>query len=114
MSAAGAAEITKHAIVDPFDAGTMAAFRAHPDFRRHAIRITRTFIEQFVGNRFLNLITNDRGRLQVAHAVLYLHYTRNPNDPASGLTSSRLKAFCAQHRLCSPGRTAAMLAVMQM
>src|SRR5690242_19750466 len=114
MSAAGAAEISEYAAADPFDAATVAAFRARPDFPRHAIRITQTFIEQFVGNRFLNLITNDRGRMQVAHAVLFPHYNRDPNDPASGLTSSRLKAFCAQHRMCSPGRTAAMLAVMQM
>lgn len=92
----------------------MASFRARPDFSHYAVRIARTFIDQFVGNRFLNLITNDRGRIQVAHAVLYLHYMRDPNDPTSGLTPSRLKAFCAQHRMCSPGRTAAMLAVMQM
>jgi len=92
----------------------MAAFRARPDFPRHALEIASSFIDQFVGNRFLNLITNDRGRMQVAHAVMYLHYTRDPGDPASGLTSSRLKAFCTQYRMCSPGRTAAMLAVMQM
>ncbi|HEY8950404.1 MAG TPA: hypothetical protein VIM56_16075 [Rhizomicrobium sp.] len=114
MSAAGFRDITVSAADDPFSAEAMAAFRARPDFARHAIRITRTFIDQFVGNRFLNLITNDRGRMQVSHAVFYLHYTRDPNDPASGLTSSRLKAFCAQHRMCSPGRTGAMLAVMQM
>ena len=99
---------------DPFSPAVMAAFRARPDFPRYVMQLARTFIDQFVGNRFLNLISNDRGRIQVAHAALYLHYTRDPNDPASGLTSSRLKAFCAQHQMCSPGRTAAMLAVMQM
>lgn len=114
MSAAGFRAITESAADDPFSAEAMAAFRNRPDFAGHSIGIARTFIDQFVGNRFLNLITNDRGRMQVAHGVMYLHYTRDPNDPASGLTSSRLKAFCAEHRMCSPGRTGAMLAVMQM
>jgi hypothetical protein len=114
MSAAGAAAITEYAGPDPFDAAVMAGFRARPDFPLYAVRITRAFIDQYVGNRFLNLISNDRGRMQVAHAVLYLHFARDPNDPASGLTSSRLKAFCAQHNMCSPGRTGAMLAVMRM
>jgi hypothetical protein len=114
MSAVGSLAIDTRAGDDPFSAQTMVAFRARPDFPGHAVDIARSFIDQFVGNRLLNLITNDRGRMQVAHAVMYLHYTRDPDDPASGLTSSRLKAFCAQYRMCSPGRTAAMLAVMQM
>jgi hypothetical protein len=97
-----------------FDAEAIAAFRAHPDFPRHALKLARMFIEQFAGNRFLNLIANDRGRIMLAQAVLYLHYTRDPHDPASGLTSSRLKTFCAQQGICSPGRAAAMLAVMRM
>lgn len=114
MSAAGLLTTNTHAGDDPFSAQTMAAFRARPEFAQYAIQIARTFIDQYVGNRFLNLISNDRGRMQVAHAVLYLHYTRDPGDPASGLTSGRLKAFCTQHNMCSPGRTATMLAVLQM
>jgi hypothetical protein len=112
MSAAEAPAATEH--TGSFDAETIAAFRAHPDFPRHALALARVFIDQFAGNRFLNLITNDRGRIMVAQTVLYLHYTRDPGDPASGLSSSRLKAFCAQHGICSPGRAAAMLAVMRM
>jgi hypothetical protein len=114
MSAVGSLAISARAEDDPFSPQTMAAFRARPEFARYAVQIARTFIDQYVGNRFLNLISNDRGRMQVAHAVMYLHYTRDPGDPTSGLTSSRLKAFCAQYNMCSPGRTAAMLAVMQM
>jgi hypothetical protein len=114
MSAAGSAALTTNAADDPFSAEAMAAFRARPEFARYAVNIARTFIDQYVGNRFLNLISNDRGRMQVAHAVMYLHYARDPNDPTSGLTSSRLKAFCTRYNMCSPGRTGAMLAVMQM
>lgn len=114
MSAAGSQARTISTVDDPFDAETIAAFRARADFPGYVMQLVRTFVDQFVGNRFLNLISNDRGRIQVAHAVLHLHYNRDPNDPASGLTSSRLKAFCAEHQMCSPGRTAAMLAVMQM
>jgi hypothetical protein len=109
-----AAEATDSARADLFDAETIAAFRAHADFPRHALTLARMFIDQFAGNRFLNLIANDRGRIMVAQAVLYLHYARDPDDPTSGLSSSRLKAFCAQHGICSPGRAAAMLAVMRM
>jgi hypothetical protein len=114
MSAAEAAAITEQAESNPFDAETIAAFRAHADFPRHALTLARMFIDQFAGNRFLNLIANDRGRIMIAQAVLYLHYTRDPHDPASGLSASRLKAFCAQQGMCSPGRAAAMLAVMRM
>jgi hypothetical protein len=112
MLAAG--ETTGNAGAELFDPRVIAAFRTHPKFPHHALRLARMFIEQFAGNRFLNLIANDRGRIMFAQAVLYLHYTRDPRDPAGGLTSSRLKAFCAQHGICSPGRTAAMLAVMRM
>lgn len=114
MSAAGLQAPEAQAMENPFSPAVMTAFRARPDFPHYVMKLACTFIDQFVGNRFLNLISNDRGRIQVAHAALYLHYTRDRNDPASGLTSSRLKAFCAQHQMCSPGRTAAMLAVMQM
>lgn len=65
------------------------------------------------GSRLTNLISNDRGRFVLALAPLYFHFTRRSDDPASGLTTSRLKQFAVEQRVCSAGRAAAMIALMR-
>lgn len=49
------------------------------------------------------LIINDLGRLVIGNLALYLHYSRDPADPSSGLSAGRLKALCAEQRVCSKG-----------
>ncbi len=70
-------------------------------------------VDLYKGNRLLNVIVNDRGRLVIATLAIHLHYSAVADDPRSGLTAARVKAFCAAEGVCSPGRAAAVLALMR-
>ena len=59
------------------------------------------------------LIINDLGRLVIGNLALYLHYSRNPADPSSGLSAGRLKTLCAEQKVCSKGRALAVMALMR-
>jgi hypothetical protein len=56
---------------------------------------------------------NDLGRLVIGNLALYLHYSRDPADPGSGLSAARMKALCAEQRVCSEGRALAAMALMR-
>ncbi len=95
-------------------ADAIAGLCAHPRFSQ-AVRVaSRGVVGLYRGNRLLNLVTHDRGRMVVGLLALDLHLSRRPGDPDSGLTVNRLKAVCAEHGICSPGRTRAMLALMRL
>ena len=66
------------------------------------------------GNRLLNMLINDRGRMVIGYLSLYLHEGGAPDGRGSGFGVGQLKALCAAAGLASPGRTAAMLALMRM
>jgi DNA-binding MarR family transcriptional regulator len=91
----------------------VAALRAHPRFAEAARRMVGDLVAIYRGSRVLNQVLNDRGRMTFGFLALYLHFSRNPHDPASGLTAGRMKALCVQTRLCSPGRATAMLLLMR-
>jgi hypothetical protein len=79
-----------------------------------ALRVLATNIIDLYRRRpILNLVMNDRGRMAVSHIALYLHYSADPADPGSGLTTNRFKQVCAQAGLGSPGRAVAILALMR-
>jgi hypothetical protein len=59
------------------------------------------------------VIINDLGRLVIGNLALYLHYSRDTADPSSGLSANRLKALCAEQKVCSNGRVLAVLALMR-
>jgi hypothetical protein len=56
---------------------------------------------------------DDRGRMLLGYLAIYLHATRDPRDPSSGLTPTRIKALCTEFDVCSPGRAGAMLSLMR-
>jgi hypothetical protein len=58
------------------------------------------------------LIINDLGRLVIGNLALYLHFSRDPTDPSSGLSTSRMTALCVEQKVCSKGRVLAVLALM--
>jgi hypothetical protein len=96
-----------------FDPAELASLRRHPRFVE-ALRATASMsVMLYRGSRLTNLISNDRGRFVLALAPLYFHYTRRSDEPASGLTATRLKQFAVEQGVCSPGRTAAMIALMR-
>ena len=91
----------------------VAALRRHPEFHKSARASAATMVELYQGNRLLNAIVNDRGRLVISTLAVHLHYSAVADDPRSGLTAARVKAFCAAEGVCSPGRAAAVLALMR-
>lgn len=93
---------------------TLDAVRAHPAYAEAVRQQMLDFVGLYQGNRLLNTIVNDRGRVLVAYFCLYLHFFGMPGDPEPGLTVSRLKKICADLGICSPGRAETMLILMRM
>ncbi|MBA3904749.1 MAG: hypothetical protein C0522_13940, partial [Rhodocyclaceae bacterium] len=91
----------------------IAALRAHPRFSDAMRTSASGLVDLYQGGRLLNWLMDDRGRLLFGYLALYLHFTRDPADPASGLTPTRMKAHCAELDICSPGRATAMLSLMR-
>jgi hypothetical protein len=92
----------------------MAALCGHPNFADAMRAMLAENVRLYRGNRILNYVGYDRGRLIVGILAYYLHVTRSGADPTSGLTAQRLKALCAEQDVCSPGRARAMLSLLQL
>jgi hypothetical protein len=92
----------------------VAALIRHPRFP-DAVRAALTEnVRLYKGNRILNHVGYDRGRLVTAILAFYLHVAREPGDPTSGLTAQRLKSLCVEQDVCSPGRARAMLSLLRL
>jgi hypothetical protein len=108
-----AAETSTRSVRNPATPEAIAALRAHPRFPE-AIRASAAgLVALYQGSHLLNWLMDDRGRLLFGYFALYLHFTRDPTDPSSGLTPTRMKAGCAEFEICSPGRAVAMLSLMR-
>lgn len=92
----------------------IAALRAHPGFGEAMRTSASGLVDLYQGSRLLNWLMDDRGRLVVGYLALYLHFERRPDDPASGLTPTRMKQLCTEFGVCSAGRTTAMLSLMRL
>lgn len=99
---------------EKISADAVAALVARPRFPEAVRSTAMTFVELYRGNRLLNTLLNDRGRLVISYFALYLHHSYRAEDPLSGLTVSRVKEFCAEQKLCSAGRAEAILMVMRL
>ena len=75
--------------------------------------LSQGVVDLLQGNRLLNLIMSDRGRVAMGFMAVYLDAGYDPANALSGLTVNRYKAQCAATGLCSPGRAAAMLGLMR-
>ncbi len=93
---------------------TMSALCRHPQFPRAMRTVLTSHVGLYRGNRILNYVGYDRGRLAVGLLAVYLHISRRPDDPTSGLTAHALKSLCVEQDLCSPGRARAMLSVLRL
>jgi hypothetical protein len=97
----------------PLAQAEIDAIRADPRFPQ-AIRVfAQGMISIYRGNRLLNALINDRGRMVIGYLSLYLHDGGAPDGRGSGFGVGQLKALCAATGMASPGRTAAMLALMR-
>ena len=65
------------------------------------------------GNRFLNVLLNDRGRVLIGMFALYLHYWSADGDSAPGLTVTRMQGLCAETGVASGGRVRVLLSLMR-
>ncbi|MFC0243727.1 hypothetical protein [Rhodopseudomonas telluris] len=91
----------------------IAQVRAHPNFPRAMRAAAAGLCSHYQGGPLLNWLMDDRARLLFGYLALHLHFTRDPADPASGLTPTRMKQLCTEFDLCSPGRAGAMLSLMR-
>lgn len=87
--------------------------RAHPDFVRAMIASARGSVALHRNSRMVSWMLSDRARALLPYVVFYLDATSRDDDPRSGLTVSRAKALCAETGICSPGRAAACMALLQ-
>ena len=91
----------------------MPALRAHPAFPQASRAMAIGLTGFYRGGPLLNWLMDDRARVVLSHVVLHSHYARDPADPSSGLTPTRMKQLCSEFDLCSPGRATAMVSLMR-
>lgn len=91
----------------------IAALRAHPAFPEAARNMAVGLTGFYRGGPLLNWLMDDSARVVLSHVVLHCHFARNPADPSSDLTPTRIKQLCREFDLCSPGRATAMVSLMR-
>ena len=95
-------------------AAALAEMRAHPGFPAALRTLSTGMLSLYRGNRLLNVLINDRGRMVIGYLALYLNERGAPDGRGGGFGIGQLKALCAAAGVASPGRTTAMLALMRM
>jgi hypothetical protein len=98
----------------PLSAAAVADLRADPRFPDAIRTLASGMLDLYRGNRLLNMLINDRGRMVIGYLALYLNEGGVPDGRGRGFGVGQLKALCAAAGLASPGRTGAMLALMRM
>jgi len=95
------------------DWARIVAFRDRPNFLSGVRRHEGVMQPFFAHNLILNKVVTEVWRFQILVFALYLHDTRNPLDPRSGLTVANLQKICTMLSLASPGRVYAFLNIMK-
>src|SRR5437879_10057900 len=98
----------------PLSKAAVAGLCADPRFPQAIRTLVGGMLALYRGNRFLNVLINDRGRMIIGYLALYLHEGAAPDGRGSGFGVGQLKALCAAAGIASPGRTVAMVAMMRM
>jgi hypothetical protein len=98
----------------PVSAAALAELRADPRFPKAMRVLMSGMTTLYRGNRVLNMLINDRGRMVIGQLALYLNDAGAPDGRGRGFGVGQLKAACAAAGLASPGRAGAMLALMRM
>jgi DNA-binding MarR family transcriptional regulator len=98
----------------PLSAAAVAELRDDPRLPQAIRTLTSGILALYRGNRFLNALINDRGRMIIGYLALYLHEGAAPDGRGSGFGIGQLKALCAAAGIASPGRAGAMVAMMRM
>jgi hypothetical protein len=89
-------------------------FRSHPAFPQ----AVRTNAEQLLpmthGQMLLNKLATEEARWLVGALILFQHFSRDPDDPASGATLAKLQAHASMLEVASPGRVNALVGLMRL
>jgi hypothetical protein len=89
------------------------AFRNQPNFSE-ALKTYAALIPQyFADNMLLSKVVTEVWRFEMLVYTLYLHDTRDPANPRSGLTTTNLEKICAKQKCASKGRVLAILGIMR-
>ncbi|QTL03653.1 hypothetical protein J5J86_23505 [Aquabacter sp. L1I39] len=84
---------------------------AHPRFHEAMEIATRGILDMYHGNRLLNRLMNDRGR--VIFGLLCYYLASSPDENGVGLTVTRIADICEETNLCSRGRAKALITLMR-
>lgn len=80
-------------------------------FAEAAKQFACNMLHAFQSHRAVSQLMNQHGRFAFLAFVLALHHRRNPDNPASGVTYTRIKQLFAVHDLASPTRIKAMISL---
>jgi hypothetical protein len=117
------ADMTERFRLDKFD-HEFAARTSAPDWRRilvlrdhprmfeGVLSYDALIPEYFADNVILNRVVIELRRFQMIVYTLHLYDTRNPDDPRTGLTHSRLQKIAVTHDLASPGGVTTFVGLM--
>jgi hypothetical protein len=94
----------------PLSEEALAALRMHPPLP-NAVCAAAGPVVAIARNP--PVIVNDLGRLIIGNLALYLHYSRDPADPGSGLSAIRMTTLCVEQKACSKGRALAAMALVR-
>lgn len=91
----------------------LAELIATPGFADAARTIASQLIEDYLADRVLNRVFNDRGRYLAGLIALYLHRVPFEGEEEAGITVGRMKTLCIRTGVSSPGRAVAILSIMR-
>ena len=86
--------------------------RNHPHFFRGLFAYDAVIPDIFANNVILNKVVTEAWRFEMLVYTLHLFDSRDPADPASGLTVANLTRICARQKVASRGRVLAILGIM--
>jgi hypothetical protein len=88
-------------------------FRNQPGFGSALPTYAALMPQYFADNMLLSKVVTEVWRFEMLVYTLYLHDTRDPANPRSGLTTTNLEKICAQQKCASKGRVLAILGIMR-
>jgi hypothetical protein len=90
----------------------MLATRSMPGFLDGLAHYAQLMPAYFEHNLILNKVVTEAWRFEILVYALYLHDTRDEDDPLSGLTVANLQKICARQKCASRGRVLAIVGIM--
>jgi len=86
----------------PLSAAAVAGLRDDPRFPQAIRTLAGGMLALYRGNRLLNVLINDRGRMIIGYLALYLHEGAAPDGRGSGFGVGQLKALAPGMRFLTP------------